>query len=320
MGRMAGRYSEDELIATLFAPLAGPGALGLSDDAAILPEGAGALVITADMLVAGVHFFPDDPPARIAQKALRTNLSDLAGKAAAPVGFLLSIALPQDWTNDWLAAFADGIGADARAFGAPILGGDTSATPGPLTIAITALGRASDRVPRRNGAMAGDGVYISGTIGDAALGLALRRTPARFAGLSAADRGFLLERYLAPRPRLDLIGLLGENATASMDISDGLVGDLTKLCRVSGVGAIVDATCTPLSDAARAARALDPACLEDILTGGDDYEILFTASPLFRPPPGIVRIGKIVAGAAPPRFVGEGGVTLTFSRPAFRHF
>jgi thiamine-monophosphate kinase len=320
MGRMAGRYSEDELIATLFAPLAGPGALGLSDDAAIVPDGAGALVITADMLVAGVHFFPDDLPARIAQKALRTNLSDLAGKAAVPFGFLLSIALPPDWTNDWLASFADGLGADARACGAPLLGGDTSATPGPLTIAITALGRASGRVPRRGGATAGDGVFVSGTIGDAALGLALRKTPARFAGLSFAERAFLLERYLLPRPRLDLIALLGESATASMDISDGLVGDLTKLCRVSGVGAIIDATRMPLSEAARAARALDPACLEDILTGGDDYEILFTAPPDFRPPPGIVRIGEIVAGLAHPVFVGEGGETLAFSQPAFRHF
>jgi len=317
---MGERYSEDELIATLFAPLAGPGALGLSDDAAIVPAGEGVLVITADMLVAGVHFFPDDPPALIAQKALRTNLSDLAGKAVAPVGFLLSIALPPDWTNDWLAAFAGGLGADARAYRAPLLGGDTCATPGPLTVAITAMGRAAGRVPRRNGAQAGDGVFVSGTIGDAALGLALRREPGRFAGLAPSARGFLLDRYLLPRPRLDLIGLLGENATASMDISDGLVGDLAKICHVSGVSALIDATRTPLSDAARAALARDPTCLADILTGGDDYEALFTARPDFRPPTGIVRIGEILAGAGPPVFRGAGGETLAFRRPAFRHF
>ncbi len=317
---MAERYSEDELIATLFAPLAGPGALGLSDDAAIVPAGAGDLVITADMLVAGVHFFPDDPPARIAQKALRTNLSDLAGKAAAPVGFLLSIALPPDWTNDWLMGFARGLGADVRAYNAPLLGGDTSATSGPLTIAITALGRAAGRVPRRDGARVGDGVFVSGTIGDAALGLALRRAPGRFSGLSTAHRAFLLDRYLLPRPRLDLIGLVGDSATASMDISDGLVGDLAKICRVSGVSALVDAPLAPLSDAARAARALEPDCSGDILTGGDDYEILFTARQDFRPPTGIVRIGEIVAGAMPPIFRGEGGAALVFPRPAFRHF
>jgi thiamine-monophosphate kinase len=320
MGRMAERYSEDELIATLFAPLAGPGALGLSDDAAIVPAGDGALVITADMLVAGVHFFPDDPPALIAQKALRTNLSDLAGKAAAPVGFLLSIALPPDWTNEWLAAFAGGLGADARAYGAPLLGGDTSATPGPLTIAITALGRAAGRVPRRNGAQAGDGVFVSGTIGDAALGLALRREPGRFAGLAPSARAFLLDRYLLPYPRVDLIDIIGENVTASMDISDGLVGDLAKICRVSGVSALIDANRTPLSEAARAALARDPTCLVDILTGGDDYELLFTARPDFRPPPGIVRIGEILAGYGPPVFRGAGGELLAFPQPAFRHF
>ncbi len=317
---MADRYSEDELIARLFAPLAGPGALGLSDDAAIVPAGAGDLVITADMLVAGVHFFPDDPPARIAQKALRTNLSDLAGKAAAPVGFLLSIALPPDWTNDWLTGFASGLGADVRAYQAPLLGGDTSATSGPLTIAITALGRAARRVPRRNGARAGEGVFVSGTIGDAALGLLLRRAPERFPGLSRAHCDFLLDRYLLPRPRLDLIDLLGDCATASMDISDGLVGDLAKMCRVSGMSAIIDATRAPLSEAARAALSLDPACLGDILTGGDDYEALFTARPDFRPPPGIVRIGEIVARAEPPEIRGADGKPLSFARPAFRHF
>lgn len=317
---MAERYTEDELIATLFAPLAGPGALGLSDDAAIVPEDAGDLVITADMLVAGVHFFPDDPPALIAQKALRTNLSDLAGKAAAPIGFLLSIALPPGWTNDWLAAFASGLGTDVRAYQAPLLGGDTSATSGPLTVAITALGRAAGRVPRRNGARAGEGVFVSGTIGDAALGLALRRAPDRFPGLPGASRAFLLDRYLLPRPRLDLIDLLGECATASMDISDGLVGDLAKMCRVSGMSAIVDATRTPLSEAARAALALDPACLAEILTGGDDYEVLFTARRDFRPPTGIVCIGEIVAGPEAPVILGADGKPLSFAQPAFRHF
>jgi thiamine-monophosphate kinase len=316
---MPGRYSEDELIAKLFAPLAGAAALGLKDDAALLPPQGAPLAITADMLVAGVHFFPDDPPALIAKKALRVNLSDLAAKAATPCGFLLSIALPPDWTNDWLTAFAEGLGEDARAFHAPLLGGDTTATPGPLTIAITAFGSAP-RFVSRAGARPGDGVYVSGAIGDAALGLRLRQDPTLGAALSTVERDALLNRYLLPNPRLDLVETLPAGASAAMDVSDGLAGDLAKLTRASGVSAQVEVAHVPLSAAGQVLIAHRPALLETALTGGDDYEILFTAGPGFAPPPGVVRIGEIVAGAAAPVFSGWPASAQKPTKLSYSHF
>jgi thiamine-monophosphate kinase len=316
---MTARYTEDELIARLFAPLAGPAALGLADDAALLPPTPEPTVVTADMLVAGVHFFADDPPALIAKKALRVNLSDLAAKAADPLGFLLSLALPPDWTNDWLGAFAAGLAEDARAFGAPLLGGDTTATPGPLTIAITALGRAPRFVPR-SGARPGQGVFVSGTIGDAALGLALRRESGLLPGLSQASRAFLLDRYLLPRPRLDLVPTLRVHAAAAMDVSDGLAGDLAKLCAASGASAVVETAHVPLSAAAREVVALDPGLLETVLTGGDDYEILFTAKVGFTPPPGVTRIGGIVAGQASPQLLDARKEPVSLKKSSFSHF
>lgn len=316
---MTNRYSEDELIDRLFSPLAGPAGLGLKDDAALLAASAEPLVATVDMLVAGVHFFPDDPPALIAKKALRANLSDLAAKGAAPVGFLLSLALPADWTNDWLAVFAAGLAEDAGGFAAPLIGGDTTATPGPLTISITALGRTPRFVPR-TGARLGDAVFVSGTIGDAALGLALRRDPALAARLSQPARAHLSDRYLLPRPRLDLVEILRAHATAAMDVSDGLAGDLAKLCRVSGVSAVIEAPLVPLSASAREAVALDPGLLEAALTGGDDYEILFTADASLTPPAGVTWIGEIVAGIAAPKFRDAAKTQMNFGKMSFSHF
>ena len=272
--------TEDDLIARYFKPLAGPGALGLEDDAALLPASADGLVVTTDALVAGVHFFADDPPGAIAKKALRVNLSDLAAKGAEPLGFQLALALPRGWTPAWLEAFAAGLGEDARAFACPLLGGDTVATPGPLTLSITALGRApAGRFVPRTGARVGDALYVTGTIGDAALGLVLRRDPALAARLSASSRAFLLERYLLPRPQLALAPALRDHAHGAMDVSDGLAGDLAKFARASGVGASVDLPRVPLSPAARELIALDAVLFDTALTGGDDYEILCTAAP-----------------------------------------
>ncbi|KAF2992745.1 thiamine-phosphate kinase [Methylocystis sp. MJC1] len=316
---MPSRYTEDELIARVFAPIAGAAALGLKDDAALIGASPEPTVATVDMLVAGVHFFPDDPPGAVARKALRINLSDLAAKGAAPVGFLLSLALPTGWTNDWLAAFAAGLAEDAATYAAPLIGGDTTATPGPLTISITALGRASRFVPR-TGAKAGDAIYVSGTIGDAALGLAMRRDATLAARLSPAARAHLLDRYLLPRPRLDLLPLLRDHANAAMDVSDGLAGDLAKLCAASGVGAVVEAPMVPLSDAAREAIALAPGLFETALTGGDDYEILFTAAPGFSPPDGVARIGEIAIGPATLEFRSAAKKPLIFKKLSFSHF
>lgn len=316
---MPDRYTEDELIARVFAPIAGPAALGLKDDAALIEASAEPLVATVDMLVAGVHFFADDAPGLIARKALRVNLSDLAAKGAAPVGFLLSLALPDGWTNEWLEAFAAGLADDARAYAAPLIGGDTTATPGPLTISITALGR-TPRFAPRTGARPGDALYVSGTIGDAALGLALRRDPGLAARLSPQMREYLLDRYLLPRPRLDLVPLLRAHATAAMDVSDGLAGDLAKLCRASGVSAVVEAPLVPFSGAARAVIAQAPDLFATALTGGDDYEILFTAAPGFTPPSGVARLGEIVAGDGAPLFLDGTKKPLIFTRLSFSHF
>ena len=275
-----GRPSEDDLIARWFAPIAGPAGLALKDDAACLtPPPGHDLVLTADALVAGVHFFPDDPPASIARKALDVNLSDLAAKGAEPAGFLLSLALPPDWQPDWLEAFASGLGQAAGAGRCPLLGGDTVKTPGPLTLSVTALGSVpTGRMVARTGARPGDAVYVSGTIGDAALGLKLRQAPdaAWAAALSAGDRDHLLARCLHPRPRRALGPALRAAASGAMDVSDGLLGDLAKMMRASGTHATLDLDAVPLSGAARRAVAADPDLLAVAATGGDDYEILAT--------------------------------------------
>ncbi|MGD9545300.1 MAG: thiamine-phosphate kinase [Methylocystis sp.] len=316
---MPQRYSEDEIIARVFAPIAGAAALGLKDDAALLaPEGA-QLVVTTDMLVAGVHFFPDDDPSLIAKKALRVNLSDLAAKGAEPIGVLLALALPADWTNVWLEAFAAGFGEDGRAYNAPLIGGDTAATPGPLTISITALGRTQRFVPR-TGARPGDAIFVSGPIGDAALGLALRRDAALAARLSPEARDYLIGRYLLPQPRLDLARWLSANASAAMDISDGLAGDLAKLCGASGVSAAIELAAAPLSAAAREAIAIDPALFETAITGGDDYEILIAAGGEAALPEPACRIGRIEAGNAPPRFLDVHKKPVFFKKLSFQHF
>jgi thiamine-monophosphate kinase len=277
------RPTEDEIIADYFAPLAGSAGLGIMDDvAAFAPPSGQDLVVTKDMLCAGVHFFADDPPEAIARKALRVNLSDLAAKGATPLGFLLGLALPGDWTPDWLKAFAAGLGADAAAYQCPLIGGDTVKSPGALTISITALGS----VPLgmrlvRSSVAANDFLYVSGTIGDSALGLHLRgvSAPDLSAKLAGDAQAFLLERYLLPQPRLGLRAALRAAAHAAMDISDGLAGDLAKMLRASGVTAEIAIADVPLSPEAEAALAQDPALIETILTGGDDYEILAAVPP-----------------------------------------
>jgi len=275
--------NESDLIARYFAPLAGPAGLGLTDDAACLTPPPGCdLVLTADALVAGQHFFPQDPPDAIAAKALGVNLSDLAAKAAEPLGYLLSLALPSGWTESFLDAFSRGLGEAGASAGIALLGGDTVKTSGPLTLSITALGAVPcGQMIRRAGARPGDLLYVTGTIGDAALGLKLRRaellgeTPPWSRDLDAA---FLIDRYLRPQPRLKLRSALRACARAAMDVSDGLIGDLRAMMRASGAAAQVDLTKVPLSAPARALSA-DPALFDALLTGGDDYEIICAVPP-----------------------------------------
>lgn len=278
---MSDAPDEFRLIADLFAPLARdyPGALGLTDDAALVSEEPGLdLVATMDAVVAGVHFLPDDPADLVARKLVRVNLSDLAAKGARPVAVMMAAAFPKDVTMEWLTRFAAGLGDDLRGFGVSLIGGDTVSTPGPLTLSLTALGRVErGRALLRSGARPGDRIWVSGTLGDGAIGLLAAQ--GRLADLSSADQAILTDRYRLPRPRVALGLRLVGVATAAMDISDGLIQDLGHLCRASGVGAEIEADHVPLSPSARAAIARDPALASLPLTGGDDYEILFTAPP-----------------------------------------
>ncbi|MBT6116736.1 MAG: thiamine-phosphate kinase, partial [Rhodospirillaceae bacterium] len=249
------------------------------DDAALLAPASGcAIVATADAMVAGVHFLPEDPPDLIARKLLRVNLSDLAAMGARPRAYLLTLALPKEIDDDWLAAFAGGLAADQAEFGIHLAGGDTVSTPGPLTLSLTALGEAKDgAVLRRSGAEAGDTVYVTGTIGDAALGL--DSLQGRLGGMGPRQTEVLTGRYRLPRPRTAcgprLLGL----AHAALDVSDGLVADLGHLCKASGVAAVIEAARVPISEAAGEALAADPDLLPRVLTGGDDYELAFAAPP-----------------------------------------
>jgi thiamine-monophosphate kinase len=321
--------AEDRLIARFFAPLAThAGALGLTDDAAVMAPPPGCdLVLTADGIVGGMHFFADETPDAIARRALRVNLSDLAAKGAKPLGFLLTLALPAEAGEDWLAGFTQALREDAAHYECPLLGGDSVRTPGPVTVSIAMAGSVpSGTMVRRAGAQAGDTVFVSGTIGDGALGLTLRKGAAW--KLDEAHRAHLAARYRLPQPRTALAEAVRTHASAAMDVSDGLAGDLAKLARVSAVAAEIETARVPLSAAARAVTAANPAALETALTGGDDYEILCTVphdrADSFRAAAQaagvpVTAIGRIVAGEGA-RFIGPDGAALAFRRAAFSHF
>ncbi|MGO9702792.1 MAG: thiamine-phosphate kinase [Xanthobacteraceae bacterium] len=324
--------AEERLIARYLRPLAThPAALGLVDDAAELTPPPGCdLVLKTDGVIAGVHFFPNDPAKDIGRKALRMNLSDLAAKGAKPLGFLLSLALPAGTDETWITAFASGLGEDARHYGCPLLGGDTDHTPGPTTVSIAAFGTVPHgRMVRRSTAKVGDCVVVTGTIGDAALGVKLRADASLVARwrLTHAMAAHLEQRYLLPQPRNALAEAVLQHAAAAMDVSDGLVGDLAKLCRASAVAGEIDVGRVPLSDAARAAIAAEPARLETALTGGDDYEIVLTLGPeklpAFRAAADaagilVTEIGRVLKGEGA-RFLQD-GKALAFARPAYSHF
>ena len=326
--------AEDRLIAKYFRPLAThPGARGLIDDAAVISVPSGhELVLTADGVIAGVHFFPDDPPDTVARKALRINLSDLAAKGAKPLGFLLSIALRQGTPESWLKGFTAALRADAKRFGCPLLGGDTDRTPGLVSVSVAAFGTLPrGTMVRRDGARAGDRIAVTGTIGDAALGVVLRRERglAKRWGLDAKMRDHLLQRYLVPQPRNAIAAALRQHAHGAMDVSDGLAGDLAKFCRASRVDATVEIARVPLSRAARTALAADPALIETILTGGDDFEVLASLSPrkldAFRKAArtagvALTEIGRVTRGAGKSRLLDPQGRALTFARPSYSHF
>lgn len=262
---------EFQFIRQYIQKLAGKGALGLTDDAALLSVDAGyELVLTTDAMVENVHFFANDPVDTIAQKLLRCNLSDLAGMGADPVGYLITVSLPKHCFNaTWFEQFTNGLQKDQELFNISLLGGDTTSNPNMMVFSLTAIGQVlKNKALRRNNARVGDSIWVTGTIGDAALGLLALKNEID------DPSGYLIHRYRLPQPRLGLN--LAGIATAGMDISDGLIQDLGHLTRESQVGAVIYADQIPLS---YAAQRLGGDYLETCLTGGDDYELLLTISP-----------------------------------------
>ena len=329
---VASASAEDSLIARYFMPLAtDPGAFDLGDDAAILKALGDDIVVTTDAIVEGVHFLPDDPPDTIARKALGVNLSDLAAKGASPAGCVLTLAL-RSADEAWLKPFAQALGEDATKFGCPLLGGDTVSTPGPLMISITAFGRVPlGKMIRRSGAQPDDLVVVTGTIGDAALGLDVLQRGAATAEIAddTAARDMLVGRYRVPQPRTALASAVRDHAHAAMDVSDGLAGDLTKLCVASGVSAAIDLARIPLSAAAATLLGRGHVGIEAIVSGGDDYEIL-CAIPKHRfesfvEAAGVAgiaatAIGTITAGKPVPKFLDAAGRDIALQRLSYSHF
>ena len=292
------RSGEFELIRRFLAPLAtAAGAGNLEDDAALLDAPEGRLVVTTDTMVEGVHFPGDGPPDLVARRLLRCNLSDLAAMAARPEAYLLNLALPA-WIDDaWLEGFAAGLARDQQAFGLSLLGGDTVATPGALTLTVTAFGAAAAPV-RRSGAKPGDRVFVTGPVGDGCFGLKAVR--------GELDAPRLAERYWLPSPRFGA----AEGAAAAADISDGLLADLGHICRASGVGAVIELDAVPLSPEV---AALGPEARLEALAGGDDYELVLAARESRAIP-----VGRIVAGAGV-TVLDAAGQPVPLARHGWRH-
>ena len=321
---------EFEIIAEIFSPLAAhaPGALGLKDDAArcAVPPGQ-EMVVTADALVEGVHFSSDDPPALVARKALRVNLSDLAAKGAKPEGYLLTISIAPWVSIDWLKDFAGGLAVDQDEFGISLIGGDTTSTPGPLTLSVTALGSTPlGAMLRRGGAAENQLVFVTGTIGDAGAGLAILEGEGD--DLPDADRDFLVRRYFLPEPRLQFGGLMRGIATSSVDISDGLLADLGHVASASGVAITVEAARIPTCSALNKLWGNSVETIIRAATSGDDYEIAFTAPESLRQPlkaaadevgVSVAEIGRVSRGHGL-TVLDESGKALNIKKSGFTHF
>ncbi|WOI52422.1 thiamine-phosphate kinase [Parvularcula sp. LCG005] len=264
--------NEFDLIKTVFAPLAGEGSFGLTDDIAV----TGAQVVSKDLLVAGVHFRREDPLDLVAQKALRTNISDIIAKGCQPAGYLLGLVWPREMGHADAQLFAEGLRRDQDLYGCTLLGGDTTRhemAGAPLMISVTMMGTPLGAGPvLRTGAQPGDVLMVSGVIGDGWLGLQ---------ALTRGDHGNgAIDYYQCPTLSFGLQELVARVGTAALDVSDGLIADAEHLARQSGVGIEIDAAAVPLSDEGRAHVAANgEAGLVDLLTGGDDYQILFSVSP-----------------------------------------
>ena len=322
------KRGEFDLIAQSLASLSDAAqGLGLTDDAALFePTPGHTAVLSTDTLVAGVHFLPDDPPRDIARKALRVNLSDIAAMGAVPKGYLLNLSLPDDVADTWLDAFVAGLAADQQVFGVTLLGGDTVRTPGPFTVSVTAVGEVRlGRAMKRAGARIGDVVLVTGTIGDAVIGL---RVLTGKAALDPANAKFVLDRYRLPQPRTSIGPYLAGLASAAIDVSDGLIADLGHICETSSVAATILADTVPLSPAGRAAINAGQLTVSEAVSGGDDYELLFCAPPEARDAlsrlsatldVAITEIGEITAGTGVELIDGN-GEAVVIDRPGHTHF
>lgn len=277
---------EFDIIRELFAPLAADaeGALNLTDDVALID--GGPHVVTADAIVAGVHFLPKDPLDLVARKLIRVNLSDLAAKGAKPIGYFLSCVWPSGVSRDQVALFAQGLKEDHGAYRIALYGGDTTAhrlKSGPMTFSATFFGAPPRQgVIRRSGAAAGDDLYVTGAIGDAGLGLKALKREEKF---TTVDKASLAIRYHLPEPRLSIGAAISGFATAAIDVSDGLVADAGHLARASGLRAEIEAVSIPRSEATGSWVARQQnrwKALAKIAAFGDDYEILFSAPPALR--------------------------------------
>ena len=318
--------SEFELIGRYFARLGAQRAdvrIGVGDDGAVLiPPASRELVAVTDSLVEGVHFPRGSPPASVGHRAFAVNLSDIAAMGAEPAWALLALTIPES-DESWLGEFARAAGDLCRRHGVALIGGDT--TRGPLSITVTIIGIVPIGVAlERKGGQPGDAVFVTGSPGDSAAGLALEQNRLHVADRMAAQ--ILRDRFLFPTPRCEVGVALRGLASACIDVSDGLGGDLEKLCAASGCGAEIDAATLPVSDALINAVGREVA-REYALTGGEDYELLFTV-PLSRlgamnhaialglgP---VTRIGSLVSGNGV-RVFARGGV-MQFSGAGFDHF
>jgi thiamine-monophosphate kinase len=306
--------NEFDIIARFFAPLAGDGAFGLKDDAALLPQRPGHdLIVTTDAISEGIDFFAFDPPGTIARKALRVNLSDLAAKGAEPAGYLLNLSLPHDVPVEWLGEFSSALAGEQKEFGLPLLGGDTGATEGPTCVAVTAFGfLPAGKMVKRSGARAGDGVYVTGTMGDSGGGLSILKSETHT--LPDAERDYLVGRYRVPCPPVDFAPRLRDIAHASIDISDGLIADLGHVASASSVRITVEGEKVPLSPALR--MLWGEGALLRAVVAGDDYQIAFTAPAGLTGP--FTQIGQVVAGKGVTLSVD--GKEIAIPRPGYRHF
>ncbi len=323
MGSRAPLPGEFALIRKYFAPLAAgfSGALDLEDDACTYAPPAGHdLVLTADALVEDRHYLSSDAADLVARKMLRVNLSDLAAKGAKPVGYLMTIALGPDIDEAWIAKFSAGLAADQQEYGLSLMGGDTVATPGPTTLSLTALGIVpTGKALRRRGAKPGDRLYVSGTIGDGILGLKVLK--GELLDLAAAHRDALADRYHLPQPRMALGAALlsGGKVTAAMDVSDGLVADAGHISESSRCGLVIRADRVPLSAGAQEALADDLDLLPLLLSGGDDYELLFTAGAGFALPANVTEIGEVVSGTGV-KLLDRDGAEIPMRSGGWQHF